>query len=96
MSQATQRRYILPEEDLPTHFYNIAADLPERSSLRNPRVLRQHGPAFRAAKVVHDRGECDQTGVLGVGAVEHRPGIDGYGIDDRPQDRSGHPRRATP
>jgi tryptophan synthase beta chain len=29
MSQASQRRYILPEEELPTHFYNIAADLPE-------------------------------------------------------------------
>ena len=29
MSQATTRRYLLPEEELPTHFYNIAADLPE-------------------------------------------------------------------
>ena len=29
MSQATARRYLLPEEELPTHFYNIAADLPE-------------------------------------------------------------------
>jgi len=29
MSQATQRRFLLPEEELPTHFYNIAADLPE-------------------------------------------------------------------
>jgi tryptophan synthase beta chain len=29
MSQATPRRYLLPEEELPTHFYNIAADLPE-------------------------------------------------------------------
>ncbi|HEY7526737.1 MAG TPA: TrpB-like pyridoxal phosphate-dependent enzyme [Candidatus Limnocylindria bacterium] len=28
MSQATTRRYLLPEEELPTHFYNIAADLP--------------------------------------------------------------------
>jgi tryptophan synthase beta chain len=25
----TQRRYLLPESELPTHFYNIAADLPE-------------------------------------------------------------------
>src|SRR6187397_1491774 len=24
----TQRRYLLPEEELPTHYYNIAADLP--------------------------------------------------------------------
>ncbi len=29
MSQATTRRYLLPEEELPTHYYNIAADLPE-------------------------------------------------------------------
>jgi len=29
MSQATQRRYQLPESELPTHYYNIAADLPE-------------------------------------------------------------------
>ncbi|MEP6470320.1 MAG: TrpB-like pyridoxal phosphate-dependent enzyme [Chloroflexota bacterium] len=29
MSQPSQRRYILPDEELPTHFYNIAADLPE-------------------------------------------------------------------
>ena len=29
MSQATTRRYLLPEEALPTHYYNIAADLPE-------------------------------------------------------------------
>jgi tryptophan synthase beta chain len=29
MSEATTRRYLLPEEELPTHFYNIAADLPE-------------------------------------------------------------------
>jgi tryptophan synthase beta chain len=29
MSQATQRRYLLPESELPTHYYNIAADLPE-------------------------------------------------------------------
>ena len=28
MSQATTRRFLLPEEELPTHFYNIAADLP--------------------------------------------------------------------
>src|SRR5688572_19291794 len=24
----TQRRFVLPESDLPTHYYNIAADLP--------------------------------------------------------------------
>jgi tryptophan synthase beta chain len=29
MSQSTQRRYVLPESELPTHYYNIAADLPE-------------------------------------------------------------------
>jgi tryptophan synthase beta chain len=31
MSQATQvqRRYLLPESELPTHYYNVAADLPE-------------------------------------------------------------------
>jgi tryptophan synthase beta chain len=29
MSQATQRRFVLPESELPTHYYNIAADLPE-------------------------------------------------------------------
>ena len=29
MSLATTSRYLLPEEELPTHFYNIAADLPE-------------------------------------------------------------------
>ena len=29
MSQSTTRRYLLPEEELPTHYYNIAADLPE-------------------------------------------------------------------
>ncbi len=29
MSQAQQRRFLLPEAELPTHFYNIAADLPE-------------------------------------------------------------------
>ena len=31
MSQAntgTQRRYLIPESELPTHYYNIAADLP--------------------------------------------------------------------
>ena len=31
MSQAitgTQRRYLLPESELPTHYYNVAADLP--------------------------------------------------------------------
>ena len=28
-SQGTQRRFLLPESELPTHFYNIAADLPE-------------------------------------------------------------------
>jgi tryptophan synthase beta chain len=28
-SPATQRRFMLPESELPTHFYNIAADLPE-------------------------------------------------------------------
>jgi tryptophan synthase beta chain len=28
MSQATQRRFLLPESELPTHYYNIAADLP--------------------------------------------------------------------
>ncbi|HEX2194799.1 MAG TPA: TrpB-like pyridoxal phosphate-dependent enzyme [Candidatus Limnocylindria bacterium] len=27
-ANATQRRYVLPEEELPTHYYNIAADLP--------------------------------------------------------------------
>jgi len=29
MSPAQQRRFALPESELPTHFYNIAADLPE-------------------------------------------------------------------
>jgi tryptophan synthase beta chain len=29
MSLSTQRRFMLPESELPTHFYNIAADLPE-------------------------------------------------------------------
>jgi len=29
MSQAIQRRFTLPETELPTHYYNIAADLPE-------------------------------------------------------------------
>jgi tryptophan synthase beta chain len=29
MSHALPRRFLLPEEELPTHFYNIAADLPE-------------------------------------------------------------------
>ncbi|HET6380408.1 MAG TPA: TrpB-like pyridoxal phosphate-dependent enzyme [candidate division Zixibacteria bacterium] len=29
MSTAAQRRFLLPEEELPTHYYNIAADLPE-------------------------------------------------------------------
>ena len=29
MSPAQQRRFVLPESELPTHFYNIAADLPE-------------------------------------------------------------------
>jgi tryptophan synthase beta chain len=29
MAQAQQRRFMLPESELPTHFYNIAADLPE-------------------------------------------------------------------
>ena len=29
MSQPQQRRFLLPESELPTHFYNIAADLPE-------------------------------------------------------------------
>ncbi|HEX9738934.1 MAG TPA: TrpB-like pyridoxal phosphate-dependent enzyme, partial [Candidatus Limnocylindria bacterium] len=29
MSSSPQRRYVLPESELPTHFYNIAADLPE-------------------------------------------------------------------
>ena len=24
----SQRRFVLPEADLPTHYYNIAADLP--------------------------------------------------------------------
>jgi tryptophan synthase beta chain len=28
-SPGTQRRYLLPESELPTHFYNISADLPE-------------------------------------------------------------------
>jgi tryptophan synthase beta chain len=28
-TQATQRRFVLPESELPTHYYNIAADLPE-------------------------------------------------------------------
>ena len=28
MSQAIQRRFVLPESELPTHYYNIAADLP--------------------------------------------------------------------
>ena len=29
MSQSQQRRFLLPEDELPTHFTNIAADLPE-------------------------------------------------------------------
>jgi tryptophan synthase beta chain len=29
MSQSQQRRFMLPESELPTHFYNISADLPE-------------------------------------------------------------------
>ena len=29
MSPGQQRRFVLPETELPTHFYNIAADLPE-------------------------------------------------------------------
>ena len=29
MSPGQQRRFVLPESELPTHFYNIAADLPE-------------------------------------------------------------------
>jgi len=29
MSQSPQRRFLLPESELPTHFYNIAADIPE-------------------------------------------------------------------
>jgi tryptophan synthase beta chain len=29
MSPSPQRRYLLPEAELPTHYYNIAADLPE-------------------------------------------------------------------
>jgi len=29
MSPSQQRRFLLPESELPTHFYNIAADLPE-------------------------------------------------------------------
>ncbi|MEO6059162.1 MAG: TrpB-like pyridoxal-phosphate dependent enzyme, partial [Candidatus Limnocylindria bacterium] len=29
MSQPQQRRFMLPESELPTHFYNISADLPE-------------------------------------------------------------------
>ena len=27
MSQPQQRRFMLPESELPTHFYNISADL---------------------------------------------------------------------
>src|SRR6476469_1059757 len=29
MSPSTQRRFLLGEADMPTHYYNIAADLPE-------------------------------------------------------------------
>src|SRR4030095_11456936 len=29
MSQPQKRRFMLPESELPTHFYNISADLPE-------------------------------------------------------------------
>ena len=29
MSQPQQRRFMLPESELPTYFYNISADLPE-------------------------------------------------------------------
>ncbi|MGH2463430.1 MAG: TrpB-like pyridoxal phosphate-dependent enzyme [Candidatus Limnocylindria bacterium] len=29
MASSPQRRFVLPESELPTHFYNIAADLPE-------------------------------------------------------------------
>jgi tryptophan synthase beta chain len=29
MSSSAPRRFVLPESELPTHFYNIAADLPE-------------------------------------------------------------------
>ena len=32
----TQRRFVLPEADLPTHYVNIAADLPEAAAAAAP------------------------------------------------------------
>jgi tryptophan synthase beta chain len=45
-SQAQQRRFTLPESELPTHFYNIAADLPEPAPpVLHPGTREPIGPA---------------------------------------------------
>ncbi|MGZ6214544.1 MAG: TrpB-like pyridoxal phosphate-dependent enzyme, partial [Candidatus Limnocylindria bacterium] len=46
MSQSQQRRFMLPESELPTHFYNIAADLPEPAPpVLHPGTKEPIGPA---------------------------------------------------
>jgi tryptophan synthase beta chain len=46
MSQPQQRRFMLPESELPTHFYNIAADLPEPAPpVLHPGTREPIGPA---------------------------------------------------
>jgi len=46
MSQPEQRRFMLPESELPTHFYNIAADLPEPAPpVLHPGTREPIGPA---------------------------------------------------
>ena len=46
MSQPQQRRFTLPESELPTHFYNIAADLPEPAPpVLHPGTREPIGPA---------------------------------------------------
>ena len=87
MSQPQQRRFMLPESELPTHLYNIAADLPEplrRRSTRDPPADRPGRPgatlpdgadqAGGQHRALHrDPGACAR-GVPDLAALTAHPG----------------------
>ena len=46
----TQRRYLLDESEIPTHWYNVVADLPS-----HPRRRSTRAPASRSARTIWRR-----------------------------------------
>ena len=65
----SQHKYILDEASIPTHWYNIEADLPERTP---PPLDHTTGKPMEAAKLVFENlPRCYHDGPMDEEAREH-------------------------